>query len=103
MMNLHGITLRKATDAFSSCTKRTGEGQPKRCLTQRWPAAAVSPAAQVGMASYWPRPPHVGHFPDLELTEHQTYRSLSTVPTVGDAIRDVAEDKAVHSYNLTWR
>lgn len=39
----------------------------------------------------------------LEPSEHQAYSSPSIVPAPGDVTQDVAADKAIRAYDVTWR
>ncbi|MHA7284384.1 hypothetical protein [Arthrobacter sp. TMS2-4] len=39
----------------------------------------------------------------LEPAEHQAYSAPSIVPAPGDVSQDVAEDKAIRAYDVTWR
>ena len=39
----------------------------------------------------------------LEPAEHEAYSAPSIVPAPGDVSEDVAEDKAIRAYDVTWR
>lgn len=39
----------------------------------------------------------------LEPAEHQAYSASSIVPAPGDVSQDVADDKAIRAYDVTWR
>ena len=63
----------------------------KPLMSDEWAANQIEPARNSSQGDW------------LELSEHRAYSRAQAVPSIGDVSQDVAEDKAIRAYTVTWR
>ncbi|WP_298590557.1 hypothetical protein [uncultured Kocuria sp.] len=78
-------------DTATDRTQTAAAIRTKPLMSQDWAANQVEPERNGNQAAW------------LEPAEHQAYSAPSLIPAVGDVSRDVADDKAIRAYDLTWR
>lgn len=78
-------------DTATDRTQTAAAIRAKPLMSQEWADHQVEPERNGNQAAW------------LEPAEHQAYSAPSLVPAVGDVSRDVAADKAIRAYDLTWR
>lgn len=78
-------------DTTTDRTQTAAAIRAKPLMSEEWAAQQVEPERNGNQAAW------------LQPAEHQAYSSPSIVPAVGDVSRDVAEDKAIRAYDVTWR
>ena len=78
-------------DTATDRTQTAAAIRTKPLMSEDWAANQVEPERNGNQAAW------------LEPAEHQAYSAPSLVPAVGDVSRDVAKDKAIRAYDLTWR
>ena len=78
-------------DTATDRTQTAAAIRAKPLMSEDWAANQVEPERNGNQAAW------------LEPAEHQAYSAPSLVPAVGDVSRDVAADKAIRAYDLTWR
>ena len=78
-------------DTATDRTQTAAAIRTKPLMSEDWAANQVEPERNGNQAAW------------LEPAEHQAYSAPSLVPAVGDVSRDVADDKAIRAYDLTWR
>jgi hypothetical protein len=78
-------------DTATDRTQTAAAIRAKPLMSQVWADHQVEPERNGNQAAW------------LEPAEHQAYSAPSLVPAVGDVSRDVAKDKAIRAYDLTWR
>ncbi|THE19507.1 hypothetical protein E1J17_00705 [Kocuria rosea] len=78
-------------DTATDRTQTAAAIRAKPLMSPEWADHQVEPERNGNQAAW------------LEPAEHQAYSAPSLVPAVGDVSRDVADDKAIRSYDLTWR
>ncbi|MEB2528735.1 hypothetical protein [Kocuria rosea] len=78
-------------DTATDRTQTAAAIRTKPLMSEEWADHQVEPERNGNQAAW------------LEPAEHQAYSAPSLVPAVGDVSRDVATDKAIRAYDLTWR
>lgn len=78
-------------DTATDRTQTAAAIRAKPLMSQEWADHQVEPERNGNQAAW------------LEPAEHQAYSAPSLMPAVGDVSRDVAADKAIRAYDLTWR
>ncbi len=78
-------------DTATDRTQTAAAIRTKPLMSEDWAAHQVEPERNGNQAAW------------LEPAEHQAYSAPSVIPAVGDVSRDVADDKAIRAYDLTWR
>lgn len=78
-------------DTATDRTQTAAAIRAKPLMSQEWADHQVEPERNGNQAAW------------LEPAEHQAYSAPSLVPAVGDVSRDVATDRAIRAYDLTWR
>lgn len=78
-------------DTATDRTQTAAAIRTKPLMSQEWANHQVEPERNGNQAAW------------LEPAEHQAYSAPSLIPAVGDVSRDVAADKAIRAYDLTWR
>ncbi len=78
-------------DTATDRTQTAAAIRAKPLMSQEWAAHQIEPERNGNQAAW------------LEPAEHQAYSAASLIPAVGDVSRDVAADKAIRAYDLTWR
>ena len=78
-------------DTATDRTQTAAAIRAKPLMSEDWAANQVEPERNGNQAAW------------LEPAEHQAYSAPSLVPAVGDVSRDVATDRAIRAYDLTWR
>ena len=78
-------------DTATDRTQTAAAIRTKPLMSEDWAANQVEPERNGNQAAW------------LEPAEHQAYSAPSVIPAVGDVSRDVADDKAIRAYDLTWR
>ncbi|MCM3487133.1 hypothetical protein [Kocuria rosea] len=63
----------------------------KPLMSDEWAAHQVEPERNSSQGAW------------LEPASHGAYSRAQAVPAIGDVTRDVADDKAVRAYKVTWR
>ena len=63
----------------------------KPLMSDEWAANQIEPARNSSQGDW------------LEPSEHRAYSRAQAVPSIGDVSQDVAEDKAIRAYTVTWR
>ena len=78
-------------DTATDRTQTAAAIRTKPLMSQEWADHQVEPERNGNQAAW------------LKPAEHQAYSAPSLVPAVGDVARDVATDRAIRAYDLTWR
>ena len=78
-------------DTATDRTQTAAAIRTKPLMSEDWAANQVEPERNGNQAAW------------LEPAQHKAYSAPSLVPAVGDVARDVAADKAIRAYDLTWR
>ncbi|WJZ68641.1 hypothetical protein [Kocuria rosea] len=78
-------------DTATDRTQTAAAIRTKPLMSEEWANNQIEPERNGNQAAW------------LEPAEHQAYSAPSLVPAVGDVSRDVAADKAIRAYDLTWR
>ncbi|PLC10647.1 hypothetical protein AUQ48_17250 [Kocuria flava] len=78
-------------DTATDRTQTAAAIRTKPLMSEEWADHQVEPERNGNQAAW------------LEPAEHQAYSAPSLVPAVGDVSRDVAADKAIRAYDVTWR
>ena len=63
----------------------------KPLMSDEWAANQIEPQRNSSQGDW------------LEPSEHRAYSRAQAVPSIGDVSQDVAEDKAIRAYTVTWR
>ena len=72
--------------------------------TQTAAAVRAKPLMSTGWAAHQVEPDRNGaQGAWLEPAQHQAYSAPSLIPAAGDVSRDVAADKAIRAYDVSWR
>ncbi|OLT05921.1 hypothetical protein BJF77_16225 [Kocuria sp. CNJ-770] len=72
-------------------TETTAAIRAKPLMSDEWAAQQVEPERNSSQGAW------------LGPAEHGAYSRAQAVPAIGDTTRDVADDKAVRAYKVTWR
>ncbi|WP_458117312.1 hypothetical protein [Arthrobacter sp. D2-10] len=78
-------------DTTTDRTQTAAAVRTKALMSEDWATQQVEPERNAAQGAW------------LEPAEHQAYSSPSIVPAPGDVSQDVAEDKAIRAYNVSWR
>ena len=78
-------------DTATDCTQTAAAIRAKPLMSEEWANNQIEPERNGNQAAW------------LTPAEHQAYSAPSLVPAVGDVSRDVATDRAIRAYDLTWR
>lgn len=78
-------------DTATDRTQTAAAVRAKPLMSEDWAAQQIEPERNAAQGAW------------LEPAEHQAYSSPSIVPAPGDVSQDVAEDKAIRAYDVTWR
>lgn len=78
-------------DTATDRTQTAAAIRTKPLMSQEWAEHQIEPERNGNQAAW------------LEPAEHQAYSAPSVIPAVGDVSRDVADDRAIRAYDLTWR
>ena len=78
-------------DTATDRTQTAAAIRAKPLMSEEWAANQIEPERNGNQAAW------------LKPSEHQAYSAPSITPAVGDVSRDVANDKVIRAYDLTWR
>ncbi|MFC4905666.1 hypothetical protein BJF77_18425 [Kocuria sp. CNJ-770] len=78
-------------DTVTDRTQTAAAIRAKPLMSEEWAANQIEPERNGNQAAW------------LKPSEHQAYSAPSITPAVGDVSRDVANDKVIRAYDLTWR
>ncbi|MEX5265207.1 hypothetical protein RF640_14400 [Kocuria sp. CPCC 205231] len=78
-------------DTASDRTETAAAIRTKPLMSDEWAAQQVEPERNSSQGAW------------LGPAEHGAYSRAQAVPAIGDVTRDVADDKAVRAYKVTWR
>lgn len=78
-------------DTMTDKTQTAAAVRTKPLMSEDWAAQQIEPERNAAQGAW------------LEPAEHQAYSSPSIVPAPGDVSQDVAPDKAIRAYDVSWR
>ena len=78
-------------DTAMDRTETAAAIRAKPLMSDEWAANQIEPARNSSQGDW------------LELSEHRAYSRAQAVPSIGDVSQDVADDKAIRAYTVTWR
>ncbi len=78
-------------DTASDRTETAAAIRTKPLMSDEWAAQQVEPECNSSQGAW------------LDPASHGAYSRAQAVPAIGDVTRDVADDKAVRAYKVTWR
>ena len=78
-------------DTATDRTETAAAIRAKPLMSEEWAAHQIEPERNSSQGAW------------LDPAEHRAYSRAQAVPAIGDVTRDVAEDKAIRAYKVTWR
>ena len=78
-------------DTATDRTETAAAIRAKPLMSDEWAANQIEPQRNSSQGDW------------LEPAEHRAYSRARAVPAIGDVSQDVAEDKAIRAYTVTWR
>lgn len=85
------VILMHSWDTTTDRTQTAAAIRAKDLMSEEWAANQVEPERNANQAAW------------LEPSAHQAYSAPSLVPAAGDVSQDVAADKAIRAYDVSWR
>jgi hypothetical protein len=83
--------LLNSWDTATDRTETAAAIRAKPLMSDEWAAHQIEPERNSSQGSW------------LDPAKHRAYSRAQAVPAIGDVTRDVADDKAVRAYKVTWR